>query len=95
MKIEHVKGHQDDKTRYQDLDIKEKLNIDADTIVTTTVSIPIKTHTIYLPFALYIDNRYTHHRSDYTIGAVSHKHEAQAFLRNKYKRLSKIFRSIN
>ena len=30
--IEHVKGHQDDKITYNDLDVKAQLNIDADSI---------------------------------------------------------------
>ena len=28
--IEHVRGHQDDKTAYQDLDLPAQLNVDAD-----------------------------------------------------------------
>ena len=81
--------------RYQDSDINTKLNIDADKIVTALASIPINAHAMSLPFALYIDNNYTHHRPDHAIRVTSHKHEAQEFLRNKYKWPSKIFHSSN
>ena len=54
--IEHIKGHQDDKVKYNELDTKAQLNIDADSIATGTASIPINTHAISLPFAMYINN---------------------------------------
>ena len=92
-KINPVKRHQDDKARYQDLDIKAKLNLDADKIAISSIS--INTHAISLPFALYIDNFYTYHCPDHTIRVASHKHEAQAFLRTQYKGSSRIFHSIN
>ena len=72
---EHNKGNQDNKKTYQELDIKAKLNIDVDEIATKTVSIPINTHIIFLPFALYIDDKYTHHRPDHSIRV--HSREAQ------------------
>ena len=93
--IEHVKGHQDDKITYNDLDVKALLNIDADSIATSTSTIPINTHAISLPFAMYINNKYIHHRSDHSVRIDSHKNEAQLFLQNKYTWSSKLFHSIN
>ena len=93
--IEHVKSHQDDKVAYNELDTKAQLNIDADSIATATASIPINTHAISLPFAMYINNQYTHHRPDHSIRIASHQHEAHTFLKNKYRWSSKVFHSIN
>ena len=92
---EHVKGHQDDKINYNDLDVKAQLNIDADSIATATATITINTHAISLPFAIYINNKYIHHHPDHSIRIDSHKHEAQIFLQNKYTWSTKIFHSIN
>ena len=93
--IEHVKSHQDDKVAYNELDTKAQLNIDADSIATATASIPINTHAISLPFAMYTNNQYTHHRPNQSIRIASHQHEAQIFLKNKYNWSSKVFHSIN
>ena len=93
--IEYVKGHQDDKINYNDLDIKAYLNIDADSIATSTATIPINIHAIALPFVMYIINKYTHHRPDHSIRIVSYKHESQLFLQNKHNWLSNIFQPIN
>ena len=52
--IEHVRGHQDTNKKNNKLDIRTQLNIDADTIATKTVSLPINKHAIVLPFILNI-----------------------------------------
>ena len=44
---------------------------------------------------MYINNQYTHHRPDHSIRIASHQHEAQTFLKNKYRWSSKVFHSIN
>ena len=89
--IEHVKSHQDDKIQYKDLDIKAQLSIDADSIATTTSTILINTNTIALPFVMYIDHKYTHHRLDHYIRVASHKHDVQLFLQYKYIWSLKLF----
>ena len=79
--IENVKGHQDNKLDYNELDTKAQLNIDADSIASATASIPINTHAVSLPFSMYLNNQYTHHRPDYSIRIASHQHETQIFLK--------------
>ena len=93
--IEHMKGHQNYKIKYNDLDIKAQINIDVNSIASSTSTIPIDTHVIALPFEMYTDHKYTHHRPNYYIRDDSHKHESQLFLQNKYTWHSKICHSIN
>ena len=83
--MEHVTEHQDDKIKYNDLDVKAQLNINTNFIATATSTILINTHVIALPFAININNKYIHHRPDHFICIDSHKHETQLFLKNGHQ----------
>ena len=51
--IEHIHYRQNEKTIYEKLFIKIKLNVDADTIVTANTSIPINTYVTSILFTEY------------------------------------------
>ena len=70
--IEHVKGHQDDYRHYRDLPIKDRLNIDADEIATSSSSIPLNHHAQSTKFIIYVNNEYAHHIIDHQIRIYSH-----------------------
>ena len=60
--IRHIKAHQDDNESYNNLTLDAKLNVDADYIATEHVSIPINTHILIPPFAIYLNQKYIHQR---------------------------------
>ena len=93
--IEHMKGHQDDCTRYRDLLIKARLNIDADEIVTSSFSIPLNHHIKSIKFIIYVNNEYAHDRIDHHKRIHSHAKQAKAFLCEKYSWIFSIFNDID
>ena len=56
--INYIYGHRDNNTEINKLSTHDKLNIDADHITTTTVTIITNTHFISLPFAVVVNNIY-------------------------------------
>ena len=58
MKMHHVKGYTD-KTKSEDqLTFPDKLNIRANTIISSKVRVPIPTHILNTVIAIYINNKY-------------------------------------
>ena len=55
--IIHVRGHQDDDKTFQELEIPRQLYIEANIVATTKAIIPINTHLLSDPFAIYINDR--------------------------------------
>ena len=94
-KILHVYGHQDKKTKYEQLTINAKLNVDSDRLATTNKKIPINTNINSYPFSIYIKGKYAHHHSYENIRIESHADEAQAWLQSKYSWSSKEFQTID
>ena len=83
--IQHIFGHQDDKTQRKDLSIYVKLNIDADHLATNFAAIPINTHVISMFFAVYVKTKYIHNKVDHHISQQFHVEEARDFLMKNYK----------
>ena len=94
-KISHVYGHQDEKTKYENLTIDAKLNVDSDRLATTNKKLPINMNITSYPFSIYIKGKYAHHHSYETIRIESHADEAQDWLKSKYSWSSKDFQTID
>ena len=62
--IQHVFGHQYDKTKLKDLSTYANLNTDAYHLATTSTSIPINTHISSMPFAVYVKTKYIYNKVD-------------------------------
>ena len=93
--IQHVFGHQNDKTKWKDLSKYANLNINADHLATTSAFIPINTHIKSIPFEVYANKNYIHNKVDHQIRQQSRADEARDFLMEKYKWLTKTINSID
>ena len=81
--INHIRRHQDEIKPYQDINIAEKLNVDADTIATTCVTKPINIHLPSAPSVIYVKGDYIHIPPHKGIRQVIFEDEAQQFLQKK------------
>ena len=62
--IEHIHNNQDLQKSYQSLDVKMRLNIDANNFITTKARKPINTHLITQPFTVCINKIYIYQYID-------------------------------
>ena len=79
--IEHINSHQDNIQSCKSINVKVRLNIDADKITTTTAKKPINTHLITQHYAVYIKGKYKHQKIDQDIRRQSHYTNAKIFFK--------------
>ena len=60
--IEHINGHQNLLHSYQSLNVKVRLNIDTDKIITARARQLINAHLITQPFTVHINVIYIHQK---------------------------------
>ena len=81
LKIEHVKGHTDRKTKENQLTIPEQLNIQADLLCGEKAQPPIQTHILNMPSAVYIGKTYFPYKYTQAIHNHCGDEDAKGFIK--------------
>jgi hypothetical protein len=95
----HVKGHQDDGTSIDNLDIYSKLNIEMDTMAKSfqQEAQAAKRHfvTIHEPWSLWIDSCKIGNDLDTVVYDTAHSPDARTYWANKYQVDEEIIKEVN
>ena len=95
LKIGHVKDHTDRKTKENQLTIPEKLNIQADLLCGEKAQLPIQTHILNTPIAVYIGKTYFSNKYVQAIHNHCGEEDAKGFIKKKIKWTEKTMNLID
>ena len=81
----HVRSHQYDRKKKNDINLQGKLNIQVDKIITKNLYKPIETHIINAPIEIYLLDKYIPNKYKVDIRSHCSKMDTKQFLINKQK----------